>query len=87
MVKRAVSAGIPKYLDQFSQDDDSIGDLTLGWQHSPMHPVAVYATVSAIWKTVHDASGTFGEANGSDYVLHVTYTAYPAGVLKKGGHR
>ncbi len=40
-VKRTVSANIPKILDHFSQDDDAIGDLTLGWQHTYSYPLAV----------------------------------------------
>jgi hypothetical protein len=75
-VKRTVSANIPKVLDHFSQDDDSIGDLTLAWQHTDSYPLAVYATVSSIWKTEHDAKGSFSVADGSYYVLHVSYRTH-----------
>ncbi len=75
-VKRAVSANIPKILDHFSQDDDSIGDLTLAWQHTGSYPLAVYASVSSMWKTEHDAKGSFSVANGSYYVLHVSYRTH-----------
>jgi hypothetical protein len=75
-VKRTVSANIPKILDHFSQDDDSIGDLTLAWQHTDSYPLAVYAIVSSIWKTEHDAKGSFSVADGSYYVLHVSYRTH-----------
>ena len=76
-VKRAVSANIPKTLDHFSQDDDSIGDLTLAWQHTDSHPLAVYAVVASIWKPERDAKGPYSVAKGSYYVLHISHKGNP----------
>lgn len=74
-VKPVVSANLPKVLDHFSQDDDSIGDLTLGWQHAHADGSAVYVVVSNIWKTGHDARGAFSIASGSYYVVHISSMA------------
>lgn len=72
VLKRVVSANIPKILDDFEKDDDSVGDLTLGWQHTIAYPLAVYAKVETIWKPGHDAHGAFSAANGSYYVVHIS---------------